>query len=203
MSLFADVQPKIMKELNLTNVQAVPKVTKVVVNVGVGKQRDNRTYIEAVMRDVAAITGQKPQERKARMAVSGFNVRQGNLVGYRVTLRGKRAEQFVQRFVNITLPRVRDFRGLPLTSIDRGGNLSVGLREHLAFPEIHADKTDAIFGVQVTFATTAKDKTKGEVLFRALGFPFSKADLEEELELETAASRAAREKKKGAHTPKA
>src|SRR6185295_4649340 len=99
----------------------------VVVNVGVGKQRDNKAFIAAVMRDVAAITGQKPQERAARIAVSGFNVREGNLVGYRVTLRGKRMKDFVNRFVNVTLPRVRDFRGLPATSFDRQGNLSVGI----------------------------------------------------------------------------
>ncbi len=203
MSLFQEAQSKIMAQLNISNVHAVPKVTKVVVNVGVGKQRDNRPFVEAVVHDVATITGQKPHERKARLAVSGFNVREGNVVGYCTTLRGKRMQDFVQRFVGLTLPRVRDFRGLPLTSLDRQGNLNVGLREQLPFPEIHADKTDAIFGVQVTFVSTATDSTSGEVLFRALGFPFAAAGDLDEVVLETARSRAAREKKKSVTKVKA
>lgn len=160
-----------MKELGLKNPHAVPRITKVVLNAGVGKQRDNRQHVEAVERDLAGISGQHPHPRHARKAIAGFNVRQGNLVGYRVTLRGQRMEDFVERFVRITLPRVRDFRGLRLTSLDAQGNLNVGLREHLAFPEIHPEKTDVIFGVEVTFVTSAADKQQGEALLRALGFP--------------------------------
>lgn len=196
MSLFKEVQKIVMKELEVANVHAVPRITKVIINVGVGKQRDNKPFIEAVIRDMAAITGQKPHERLARMAVSGFNVRQGNLVGYCVTLRGKRMEDFVSRFVNSTLPRVRDFRGIPLTGLDGQGNLNVGLKEHLPFPEIHADKTDVIFGVQVTFVTNAGDKSRAETLFRAFGFPFSVVDNTDDVVLETAHMRAARAKKK-------
>jgi len=160
-----------MKELSVSNIHAVPRVAAVVVNVGVGKNRDNAAHIAAVQQDLKAITGQAAHERRARRAVSGFSVRAGNLVGYRVTLRGKRMEDFIQRFVHVTLPRVRDFRGLSVTSLDGRGNLSVGLKEQLAFPEIHQEKTDVVFGVQVTFVTTAKTDAEGEALFRSLGFP--------------------------------
>lgn len=161
------------QKLGVQNVHAVPRIKTVVVNVGVGKQRDDKNYVEAVQRDLAKITGQKPHARHARKSIAGFNVRQGNLVAYRVTLRGRRMVDFTQRFVNVTLPRVRDFRGLPTSSLDGQGNLSVGLKEHLAFPEIHSDKTDVIFGVQVTFSTTAKSNEQGEALFRGLGFPLT------------------------------
>lgn len=164
---------QLQKELKIKNLHAVPRITKVVVNVGVGKHRDDKGYVEAVMKDLAAITGQKPRERRARKAVAGFKVREGNLVGYQVTLRGKRMEDFIQRFVNITLPRVRDFRGLPSTSFDGSGNVSVGMKEHMAFPEIQADKTDVMFGVEVTFVTSAKDNDEARKLFAALGFPFT------------------------------
>lgn len=159
------------QQLGRKNGHAVPQLKCVVVNAGVGKRRDDKAAMEAVAQDLARITGQKPQTRTARKAVAGFNVRAGNLVGMRVTLRGKRMEDFVQRFVNATLPRVRDFRGLPVTALDRQGNLNVGLKEQLAFPEVRADQTDEIFGLQVTFVTSAKDKTEGEALFRQLGFP--------------------------------
>jgi large subunit ribosomal protein L5 len=176
---FAEAAKRLQKELQLGNVHQVPRITAVMVTVGVGKQRDNANVIRAVANDVAAITGQRPQERMARQAVAGFNVRQGNLVGYRVTLRGKRAEDFTERFVKVTLPRVRDFRGIPLRSLDGKGNLSVGLSEQLSFPEIHPDKVDVIFGVQATFVTSAKDNAEGEALFRALGFPLTERSQKE------------------------
>jgi large subunit ribosomal protein L5 len=167
------------KDLGITNPYAMPRITKVVVNAGVGKQRDSKQYVEAVQRDLAVITGQKPNERRARKAISGFNVRQGNLVGYAVTLRGKRMEDFMQRFIHITLPRVRDFRGLATSSLDGQGNLSVGLREQLAFPEIHADKTDVIFGVEVTFVTSTQDNELAKKMFATLGFPLRSAEDDE------------------------
>ncbi|MBI1833696.1 MAG: 50S ribosomal protein L5 [Candidatus Andersenbacteria bacterium] len=173
MSVTTPMTKQLQKELKIKNLHAVPRITKVVVNVGVGKHRDDKGYVEAVMKDLAAITGQKPRERRARKAVAGFKVREGNLVGYQVTLRGKRMEDFIQRFVNITLPRVRDFRGLPSTSFDGSGNVSVGMKEHMAFPEIQADKTDVMFGVEVTFVTSAKDNDEARKLFAALGFPFT------------------------------
>ena len=197
-SLFTKEYQALQKSLSRKNIHAVPKITRVVVNVGVGKQRDTSAYTQAVLRDLQAITGQMPHARHARKAVSGFNVRQGNLVGYRVTLRGKRMEDFVTRFINITLPRVRDFRGVSLKSLDGKGNISVGLREHLPFPEIHPEKTDVIFGVEVTFVTSAKTNAEGEALFRGLGFPLTTMQAEDEMALDTVASRRAREEAKHA-----
>ena len=165
------IYQQVMKELGASNINAAPKLDRVVVNVGVGKQRDNKPFIEEVQRDIAIITGQKPHPRMARKAVAGFKVRQGNLVGYRVTLRGKRMNDFVSRLVHITLPRVRDFRGLSIKSFDGNGNFSIGFKEQLSFPEIHPEQVDAIFGVQVTIVTTAKTNEEGLVLLKALGFP--------------------------------
>jgi large subunit ribosomal protein L5 len=156
-----------------TNIHSVPRIREVVVNVGVGKHRDNKQHLEAVQRDLALITGQRPHARLARKAIAGFNVRQGNIVAYRVTLHGQRMEDFVQRFVHVTLPRVRDFRGLSPKSLDGHGNLNVGLREHLPFPEIHPEETDVIFGVQVTFVTTAATDEEAMVLLRELRFPLT------------------------------
>lgn len=162
----------LQEQLGIANTQAVPRITHVVLNVGVGKRRDDKDFMAAVRADLRTLSGQTPHERRARKAVAGFSVRAGNVVGLRVTLRGARAEDFVRRFVGVTLPRVRDFRGLTISSLDGHGNLSVGLTEHVAFPEINPDKTDVTFGIQVTFATTAKDDAEGAALFRALGFPF-------------------------------
>lgn len=150
-----------------------PRVEKIMVSVGVGKQRDNEKYIAAVRNDVAAITGQAPAERRAKKSVAGFNMRQGNLVGFQVTLRGKRAQDFLSRLIHVTLPRVRDFRGISPKAFDGQGNLSIGFKEQLAFPEVYADKTDVIFGVQVTLTTTAKTNEEGQALLRELGFPLA------------------------------
>lgn len=175
-TLFTKEYTSVQKDLGITNMHGVPRISAVVVSVGVGKQRDNKQYIEAVQRDLALITGQRPEVRVARKAIAGFNVREGNIVAYRVTLHGKRMEDFVKRFVHVTLPRVRDFRGLSPASLDGGGNLNVGLREHLPFPEIQPDQTDVIFGVQVTFVTTARTDEEALVLFRTLGFPLIQDD---------------------------
>lgn len=158
-------------EVKAGNVHAVPRVDKVVVNVGVGKTRDDKKYLADVVDGLQAITGQMPHECRAKKAIAGFKVRQGNLVGYRVTLRGRRMDDFIKRFIGVTLPRVRDFRGIGMSSFDGKGNLSVGLTEQLAFPEVQVEKTDTLFGVQITFVTTANDDGEGEVLFRSLGFP--------------------------------
>lgn len=176
---FATAAARLKEELKLKNIHEVPRITSVVVSVGVGKQRDNASFLKAVLHDLAAITGQQPQVRTARKAVSGFNVREGNLVAYRVTLRGQRAEHFTERFVKVTMPRVRDFRGIPRYSLDGHGNLSVGITEQLPFPEIHADKVDVIFGLQVTFVTQGGTNARGEALFRALGFPLAEGSRRE------------------------
>ena len=171
-SYFTQVHEAVQSTLNVKNVHQVPRITRVVLNVGVGKQRDNSKWLESVREDLKRISGQMPHERRARKAVAGFSMRQGDLVGYRVTLRGKRIEDFVERFIKITLPRVRDFRGSPQTALDGQGNLSVGVSEQLPFPEIRADKTDVIFGLQVTFVTSARTNEEAGVLFKSLGFPF-------------------------------
>lgn len=180
MPVITPTTKKLAESLKIKNIHAVPRVIKVMVTVGVGKNRDNKQHIEAVQKDLAVITGQKAKETKSKKSIAGFNVREGNLVGYSVTLRGKRMEDFLTRFVDITLPRVRDFRGLPLSVLDGNGNASIGITEHLAFPEIHADKTDIIFGVGVTFVTTAKNNETAEQMFRALGFPFRNQELDNE-----------------------
>ena len=180
MPIITPTTKKLATSLGIKNIHAVPRITKAIVTVGVGKNRDNKTYIEAVQKDLAVITGQKPSERRAKKSIAGFNVREGNLVGYSVTLRGKRMEDFLARFVGTVLPRIRDFRGLSLSVLDGQGNVSIGLTEHLAFPEIRADKTDVIFGVGVTFVTTATENEIAEKMFRALGFPFRSEELEEE-----------------------
>ncbi len=177
---FPEIYRAVGHDLGVKNIYAVPRINKVVLNVGVGKNRDNKSHIEAVQKDLAKIAGQVSNERRARQAISGFNVRQGDVVGYSVTLRGKRMNDFIERFVHITLPRVRDFRGLRLSSLDKQGNLSVGLREQLAFPEIHTDQTDVIFGVEATFITTTTNREQAEARFRALGFPVQAAGEETE-----------------------
>lgn len=167
---------QLQEKMGIANALAVPKITKVLVHAGVGKNRDDKKYIEAVANDLKLITGQHPQERRAKKAVAGFNVREGNLVGFRVTLRGQRMEDFISRFVDVALPRVRDFRGVAVSSLDGRGNLNVGLSEQLPFPEVNSEKTDVVFGVQVTFVTSAKTDEEGEKLFRALGFPLREED---------------------------
>ncbi len=156
---------------SVRNVYSQPRVLKVIVNAGIGKNRDDRSFVEAVTNDLKQITGQHPQARHARQAIAGFNVRQGNLVGLRVTIRGHRRDDFIKRFVNLTLPRVRDFRGVDISSLDGHGNLSIGIAEQLAFPEINSEKTDIIFGVEITFVSSAKTNEEAVVLFRSLGFP--------------------------------
>lgn len=173
MRFLNQAREQLKKELKIGNVHAVPMITRVVVNAGVGQQKDNPEHLKAVEKDLQLMTGQKPQVCRARQAVSGFSVRRGDLVGYRVTLRGKRMEDFISRFVGATLPRVRDFRGLPLSSLDGHGNLNVGLEEQLSFPEIRPEKTDVVFGVQVTFVTNTQEDAKAVALFRALGFPLT------------------------------
>lgn len=163
----------LQKDLGISNIHAVPRIDTVVINVGVGKHKDDQQFLQAVRQDLAKITGQVSHERKARKAISGFKIRKGNIVGYRVTLRGRRRDDFIQRFVHVTLPRVRDFRGIARSSIDTQGNLHVGLSEQLAFPEVHADQTDFIFGLEVSFVTTAMDALMAERMFVALGFPLT------------------------------
>jgi large subunit ribosomal protein L5 len=154
------------------NSLAVPKIVKAVVNVGLKQGLKDPKYIETAEQTLARITGQKPVKTLAKKSISNFKIRQGMVVGMMVTLRGKRMYDFLDKLVNVTLPRVRDFRGLSPDSVDDRGNLSIGFREYIAFPEIRPDEVERLHGLEIAIATTAKSREKGLVLFKTLGFPF-------------------------------
>lgn len=163
-----------------TNKLSVPKVTKVVLNVGIGKNRDNQKFVDLVKENIRAITGQTPVVRKSRISIAGFKVREGDSVGMTVTLRGKKMYDFLDKLANITLPRLRDFRGLNPKSIDKNGNFTLGVREHVVFPEI-SHESENIHGLEITFVTTSKNPTDTEKLINLLGFPFYKKEVKEQL----------------------
>lgn len=165
------VVPALKQELGIENPMAVPRVGKVVVNVGTGKILKDTKRVEEVIASLEAITGQKVPQTRARKAIAGFKTREGLEVGARVTLHGKRMWDFLDRLFNVALPRVRDFQGIPRSAIDQGGNCNLGIKEHMVFPEIVAEKVQHIFSFQVNIVTTAKNKTEGEALFRLLGLP--------------------------------
>ena len=150
---------------------AVPRIKKAVVNVGIGKIIKEGDKIDEVVNSIAAITGQKPLKTKARKAISGFKVREGMEVGVKVTLRGKRMWQFIDRFINATLPRTRDFQGIDRKSVDKGGSINIGIKEHMIFPEISPERVKHTFGLQVTISTDANSQEEGLELFKLLGFP--------------------------------
>jgi large subunit ribosomal protein L5 len=160
------------KELGVENIHALPRIEKVVVNVGINKTKmEGKEVHQYIAENLATITGQKPVFRTARMAVSNFKTRKGSVVGACVTLRGQRMYAFLDKFVHVALPRIRDFRGLR-ASMDGHGNFSIGLREHTIFPEVSAPDASKIFGMQVTITTTASTDEQGLALFKAIGFPF-------------------------------
>lgn len=167
-----EIAPALVKELGVKNVNATPKVVKIVVSVGVGKMTKDSKMLESVESTLSRITGQKPISTRARTSISNFKLREGQVVGYKVTLRGVRMWDFLQKLTQITFARVRDFRGISIKHVDDNGNLSLGFKEHLPFPEIRNDELDAVHGLQVTIHSTAGTKQAGQVLFRALGFPF-------------------------------
>jgi large subunit ribosomal protein L5 len=150
---------------------AVPRIKKAVVNVGIGKIIKEGDKIDEVVNSITAITGQKPLKTKARKAISGFKVREGMEVGVKVTLRGKRMWQFIDRFINATLPRTRDFQGIDRKSVDKGGSINIGIKEHMIFPEISPERVKHTFGLQVTISTDANSQEEGLELFKLLGFP--------------------------------
>ena len=166
-----EIVAKLKQELGVTNDLAVPRLTKVTVNVGVGRQTKDKQYIDAVVDSLRAITGQKPVLVAAKKSISAFKVRQGDIVGVCATLRGQRMYDFVEKLINVTLPRVRDFRGLAEKSIDKTGNLTVGFKEYIAFPEISDDSIENIHGLEVIVATTAKNKEESLGLLKFVGFP--------------------------------
>ncbi len=171
--------PALKELLKTENVNAIPKVDRVVVNVGVGKFLKENNRIEEIRTALEMITGQKVVATKARKAIAGFKIREDLEVGMRATLRGKRMWDFLDRLIHVALPRVRDFQGVTLRSVDTYGNCNIGIKEHMVFPEIIPEKVQTVFSFQVTIVTTAKDKTSGECLFRALGLPLQTVTHEE------------------------
>ncbi len=171
-----EVGPALMKEFGYGNVMAVPKVDKVILNMGVGEAIQNIKLLDVSSEELAAITGQKPVVRRARKAIAAFKLRQGMPIGVMVTLRGDRMYEFLDRLLNIALPRVRDFRGVSLRSFDGRGNYTIGLKDQLIFPEIDLGKTDQMRGMNVTIVTTAKRDEEGRFLLAGLGMPFAKRD---------------------------
>ncbi|HMT19987.1 MAG TPA: 50S ribosomal protein L5 [Promineifilum sp.] len=164
--------PALMKEFDYSSVMQVPKITKVVVNVGLGEALDNAKAIEFAVNDITAITGQKPVLNKAKKSIAGFKLREGRVIGLKVTLRGERMWAFLTRLIHVALPRTRDFQGISPDSFDGRGNYTLGLREQLIFPEIDYDKIDKIRGMEVTVVTTAPTDDEGRRLLALMGMPF-------------------------------
>ena len=168
------VVPKLMKELEIKNIMDCPKLEKIIVNMGVGEATQNSKLMDAAMADLTIITGQKPLLRKAKKSEAGFKFREGMPIGAKVTLRKERMYDFLDRLVNVVLPRVRDFEGVPSNSFDGRGNYSVGLRDQLVFPEIDFDKVEKLLGMSITMVSSAKTDEEGRALLKAFGMPFKK-----------------------------
>ena len=169
-----EVAPALMKKFEYKSVMQIPKIEKVVINVGCGEAKDNPKMIEAISNDIAQITGQKPITCKAKKSVANFKVREGMPIGVKVTLRGDRMYEFIDRLFNVALPRVRDFRGINPNGFDGRGNYSMGIREQLIFPEIEYDKVDKVRGMDISFVTTAKTDEEARELITLMGAPFEK-----------------------------
>ncbi len=171
-----EVVPALRKAFEYKNVMQVPRVDKVVVNIGLGEAMDNPKALEAAVNDLTIITGQKPIMTKARKSIANFKLREGRLIGTKVTLRGERMWAFLDRLMTTALPRVRDFRGVSANAFDGRGNYTLGLKDQLIFPEIEYDKIDKLRGMEVTIVTTAKNDNQARAMLQLLGMPFSKKD---------------------------
>lgn len=169
--------PALFKAFGFKNVMQVPRIEKVVVNIGLGEALDNPRALESATSDLMTITGQKPVQTKARRSIANFKLREGRLIGTKVTLRGERMWAFLDRLVNIALPRVRDFRGVSPNAFDGRGNYTLGLKDQLVFPEIEYDKIDKLRGMEVTIVTSAPNDDQARALLQMLGMPFSKSPL--------------------------
>ena len=169
-----EVVPVLQREFAYSNVMQIPRVRKVVLNVGCGEAIDNPKALEAAVGDVTAIAGQKPVVTKAKKSVANFKLREGKQIGVTVTLRGERMWSFLDRLMNIALPRVRDFRGVPPDAFDGRGNYTLGLKEQLIFPEIQYDKIDKVRGFEVTIVTSAQNDQEGRRMLQLMGMPFQK-----------------------------
>jgi large subunit ribosomal protein L5 len=169
-----EIAPALKKALNLDNVMEIPRIQKIVVNIGVGEALENAKALDAAVGDMTQITGQKPVITKARMSIANFKLREGRAIGVKVTLRGDRMWAFLDRLMNVALPRVRDFRGISPDAFDGRGNYTLGLREQLVFPEIEYDKIDKLRGLEVAIVTTARTDDEARQLLLMLGMPFRK-----------------------------
>jgi large subunit ribosomal protein L5 len=169
----AEIVPALQKQFEYSNPMQVPRVSKVVVNIGLGEALTNAKAMDAAVGDLTMITGQKPIVTKAKRSIAQFRVRTGNSIGAKVTLRGERMWHFLDRLTSLALPRIRDFRGVPSKSFDGRGNFSLGLREQLAFPEIDYDKIDRLRGLEISIVTTAKTDEESKRLLELLGMPFA------------------------------
>ena len=167
-----EIGPKLQSDLELENPMQVPRLVKIVVNMGVGKATQQHSLLDGAVTDLKIITGQKPKVTKAKKSIAGFKLREGNEIGAMVTLRGDRMWEFYDRLVSLAIPRIRDFRGLSPDQFDGRGNYTFGVTEQLIFPEIDYDKIDAVRGMDITIVTTAATDDHGRALLRALGFPF-------------------------------
>ena len=166
------IRPKLLKDLGFSNIHQVPKVLKINVNRGLGEAAQNSKALEASLSEVSTITGQKALVTRAKKAIAGFKIRQGMPIGCAVTLRGERMYAFLERLINLALPRIRDFRGVSPKSFDGRGNFTVGVKEQLIFPEISFDKVDAIRGMDITIVTSARTDEVGRALLKEMGMPF-------------------------------
>ena len=169
----SEIAPALYKKFGYKSVMQIPKLDKVVINVGCGEVKDNSKIMDAILADLATITGQKAVVCRAKKSVANFKLREGMPIGAKVTLRGERMYEFVDRFFNVALPRVRDFRGINGNGFDGRGNFACGIKEQIIFPEIEFEKVDAVRGMDVCFVTTAKTDEEGKELLKALGAPFA------------------------------
>ena len=169
-----EIRDKLKADLDLPNVMQVPRLTKIVINMGVGEAVAQPSLLEGAVRDLSIISGQKPLVVKAKKSIAGFKLREGNAIGTKVTLRGDRMWEFLDRLISLAIPRIRDFRGLPSKSFDGNGNYTFGVTEQLIFPEIDYDKIDTTRGMDITIVTTARTNAQGKALLDAFGFPFKR-----------------------------
>ena len=170
----AEVAPALMKKFNYKSPMQIPRFDKIVINVGAGEAKDNAKAIDAIMTDIATITGQKPVPTYAKKSVANFKLRKGMKIGVKVTLRGERMYEFMDRLFNVALPRVRDFKGINPNAFDGRGNYSLGLKEQLIFPEIDYDKVDKVRGMDIVFVTTAPNDEEAKELLKLMGAPFAR-----------------------------
>ncbi|HEY6074591.1 MAG TPA: 50S ribosomal protein L5 [Anaerolineales bacterium] len=172
-----EIAPSLFKSFGFKNVMQVPRIQKVVVNIGLGEALDNPKALESAVSDLTQITGQKPVTNKARKSIANFKLREGRLIGTKVTLRGDRMWAFLDRLLNVALPRVRDFRGVSANAFDGRGNYTLGLKDQLVFPEIEYDKIDKLRGMEITIVTTARNDDEARALLQMLGMPFSRKEV--------------------------